>query len=122
MAVQMTEVELADAPWVRPWAAWSLRGRVQQLACASRRRRRGCRGTTPFRLGLLRDSDSLAAADLDAQPICRRCQRARPPIVVRTGGVVGVVEVEHEPVALHPEVGAFDGVEEVAAGPVRLAA
>ena len=51
------------------------------------------------------------------QTIRRRRERARPPRVVRARRVVGEVEVEHEPAVLHPEVGALDRVEQVAAAP-----
>ena len=40
----------------------------------------------------------LAGPDRRGHPILRRCERAGPPVVVRATGVVGVVEVERDPV------------------------
>ena len=66
--------------------------------------------------------EALTRADRQRKPILRRRERARPARVVRAGGVIGEVEVEHEPLALATEVGALDRVEQVPARAVRRVA
>src|SRR4051812_23777127 len=63
---------------------------------------------------------SLSRPDEYIDPIRRRRERADPLWVVRARRVVGEVEIEDEAFALHPEVRAFPGVEEIPAGSIGL--
>src|SRR6185437_1169103 len=65
---------------------------------------------------------ALSSTDPDREAVARRREGTHPARVVAARRVVREVEVENEPAALAAEVGALDGVEEVAPGAVGLVA
>src|ERR1700682_3607934 len=75
--------------------------------------------------GLRRLVVHLASLDRDLEPVFVRRQRTSPLWVIGARRVVGVVEVDHDLGAAGSHlkgesVGVLDGVEQVAATPIRL--
>ena len=63
----------------------------------------------------------LADRDGEIKPVVRAGERARPRLVIGAGGVIGKVQVNDETALELAEVGALDGVENVAATAVTAA-
>src|SRR5437660_1634708 len=67
----------------------------------------------------------LARTDFHIEPVFAGRERARPVVAVGARGIVGIIEVEHDPIVRVLDilkVTAFDGVEEVATAAVALIA